>query len=68
MVPVGHVAGTAAAVYATVTTAAGAVVGSRLDHAFDGTVNPFSLAFGIAGVVALGMVLAVRDHDVAEVR
>jgi DHA1 family bicyclomycin/chloramphenicol resistance-like MFS transporter len=64
-VPVGHVAGTAAAVFASVTTAAGAVVGARLDHAFDGTVNPFSLAFGIAGVVALVMVLAVRDRHVA---
>jgi MFS transporter, DHA1 family, multidrug resistance protein len=61
MVPVGHVAGTAAAVFASVTTAAGAIVGARLDHAFDGTVNPFSLAFGIAGIAALVMVLAVRD-------
>jgi DHA1 family bicyclomycin/chloramphenicol resistance-like MFS transporter len=68
MVPVGHVAGTAAAVYATVTTAAGALVGSWLDHAFDGTVNPFSLAFGVAGVVALGMVLALRLPRAGEVR
>lgn len=68
MVPVGHVAGTAAAVYATVTTAAGAVVGERLDHAFDGTVNPFSLAFAVAGIVALGMVLALRRPPVGEVR
>jgi DHA1 family bicyclomycin/chloramphenicol resistance-like MFS transporter len=68
MIPVGHVAGTAAAVYATVTTAAGAVVGSRLDRAFDGSVNPFSIAFAVAGVAALGMVLAVGEPDVAEVR
>jgi DHA1 family bicyclomycin/chloramphenicol resistance-like MFS transporter len=68
MVPVGHVAGTAAAVYATVTTAAGALVGSWLDHVFDGTVNPFSLAFGVAGVVALGMVLALRLPKAGEVR
>jgi len=59
MIPVGHVAGTAAAVYATVTTAAGAVVGERLDKAFDGTVNPFSLSFAVAGIVALCLVLAV---------
>ena len=57
MEPVGHVAGTAAAVYATVTTAAGAIVGSRLDRAFDGTVTPFSLAFAVAGALALAMVL-----------
>jgi DHA1 family bicyclomycin/chloramphenicol resistance-like MFS transporter len=68
MVPVGHVAGTAAAIYATVTTAAGAVVGARLDHAFDGTVNPFSLAFAVAGVLALAMVLAVRDPRGGAVR
>jgi DHA1 family bicyclomycin/chloramphenicol resistance-like MFS transporter len=68
MIPVGHVAGTAAAVYATVTTAAGAVVGSRLDRAFDGSVNPFGIAFAVAGVAALGMVLAVGEPDVAEVR
>ncbi|HEY5424702.1 MAG TPA: MFS transporter [Ilumatobacteraceae bacterium] len=68
MIPVGHVAGTAAAVYATVTTAAGAVVGERLDKAFDGTVNPFSLSFAVAGVVALGLVLAVRRTGSREVR
>jgi DHA1 family bicyclomycin/chloramphenicol resistance-like MFS transporter len=68
MMPVGHVAGTAAAVYATVTTAAGALVGSVLDHAFDGTVNTFSLAFGVAGVVSLAMVLALRHPQVGEVR
>lgn len=68
MIPVGHVAGTAAAVYASVTTAAGAVVGARLDHAFDGTVNPFSLAFGVAGVVALLLVLAIPNPKPGEVR
>jgi DHA1 family bicyclomycin/chloramphenicol resistance-like MFS transporter len=68
MIPVGHVAGTAAAVYATVTTAFGAVVGSQLDQAFDGTVNPFSLAFAVAGVVAFGMVLGLRRSTIGEVR
>jgi DHA1 family bicyclomycin/chloramphenicol resistance-like MFS transporter len=68
MMPVGHVAGTAAAVYATVTTAAGAIVGSWLDKAFDGTVNRFSLAFGVAGIVSLGMVLALRHPHAGEVR
>jgi MFS transporter, DHA1 family, multidrug resistance protein len=68
MVPVGHVAATAAAVYATVTTAAGAVFGQRLDKAFDGTVNPFSLAFAVAGILSLGMVLALRRSPLGEVR
>jgi DHA1 family bicyclomycin/chloramphenicol resistance-like MFS transporter len=68
MVPVGHVAGTAAAVYATVTTAAGAVVGERFDRAFDGSVNPFSLAFAAAGIIAVGMVLSLRRPLAGEVR
>ena len=68
MVPVGHVAGTAAAVYATVTTAGAAIIGQRFDKAFDDTVNPFSLAFALAGVVSLVMVLALRRWQQREVR
>jgi DHA1 family bicyclomycin/chloramphenicol resistance-like MFS transporter len=68
MVPVGHVAGTAAAVYATVTTAGAAFVGQRFDKAFDGTVNPFSLAFACAGILALCMVLALKRWQAREVR
>jgi len=68
MVPVGHVAGTAAAVYATVTTAGAAIIGQRFDKAFDDTVNPFSLAFALAGVLSLVMVLALRRWQQREVR
>jgi DHA1 family bicyclomycin/chloramphenicol resistance-like MFS transporter len=68
MVPVGHVAGTAAAVYATVTTAGAAIIGQRFDKAFDGTVNPFSLAFAVAGLISLVMVLALRRSQRREVR
>jgi DHA1 family bicyclomycin/chloramphenicol resistance-like MFS transporter len=68
MVPVGHVAATAAAVYATVTTAGAAFVGQRFDRAFDGTVNPFSLAFAIAGILSLGMVLSLKRSRAGEVR
>jgi DHA1 family bicyclomycin/chloramphenicol resistance-like MFS transporter len=68
MIPVGHVAATAAAVYATVTTAGAAFVGQRFDKAFDGTVNPFSLAFAIAGILSLGMVLSLKRSRAGEVR
>jgi DHA1 family bicyclomycin/chloramphenicol resistance-like MFS transporter len=68
MVPVGHVAGTAAAIYATVTTAGAAAVGQRFDKAFDGTVNPFSLAFAIAGALSLVMVLPLRRSHAGAVR
>ncbi|MEO8127143.1 MAG: hypothetical protein ABI822_08630 [Bryobacteraceae bacterium] len=45
-----------------------AVVGQRFDRAFDGGVNPFSLAFAAAGVISLGMVLALRRWQRGEVR
>lgn len=57
MEPVGHVAGTAAAIFATASTAVGAIVGTRIDGAFDDTVNPFSWAFLIAAVVSGLLVL-----------
>lgn len=55
MAPVGHVAATAAAVIVTVSTAFGAVVGQRINDAFDGTLNTFSVAFAGAGVIALAL-------------
>ncbi len=68
MEPVGHVAGTAAAVFATVTTAGGALVGWRLDQALDRTVNPFTLAFAIVAVAALALVLGLKRPALAKVR
>jgi hypothetical protein len=44
------------------------VVGQRFDKAFDGTVNPFSLAFAIAGILSLGMVMALRPARGGEIR
>jgi DHA1 family bicyclomycin/chloramphenicol resistance-like MFS transporter len=65
MTPVGHVAGTAAALMATSSTAVGAIVGSRIDGAFDGTANPLSLAFAVAGCVALLLVVWGRGRRTA---
>ena len=42
MMPLPHVAGTAAAVLGTVSTAGGALLGSLIDGRFDGTVEPFA--------------------------
>ncbi len=42
MTPLPHVAGTASAIIATVTTAGGAVFGGLAANAFDGTVRPFA--------------------------
>ena len=43
MAPVPHVAGTAAAIIGTVTTAGGSLLGGYLTKAFDDTVRPFAL-------------------------
>jgi MFS transporter, DHA1 family, multidrug resistance protein len=53
MAPLPHVAGMAAAVIGTVSTAAGALLGSRIDGAFDGTIRPFAY-----GVLAFTLVAA----------
>jgi DHA1 family bicyclomycin/chloramphenicol resistance-like MFS transporter len=43
MTPMGHVAGMAAAVLGTVSTAGGALLGSRIDSAFNGSIEPFAV-------------------------
>jgi MFS transporter, DHA1 family, multidrug resistance protein len=61
MIPLPHVAGTAAALLGTVSTAGGALLGSILDARFDGTVAPFAhgvLIYGLidaAAVFGLGL-------------
>ena len=44
MGPVGRVAGMAAAMLGTVSTAGGAILGSLVDGAYDGTVRPLAYA------------------------
>jgi DHA1 family bicyclomycin/chloramphenicol resistance-like MFS transporter len=64
MAPLPHVAGMASAVIGTVSTAGGALLGSRVDAAFDGTVTPF--AFGAATfaiVAAVSIFVLVRRFD-----
>lgn len=56
MNPMGKLAGTAAAVIGTISTALGAGLGAMLDRAFDGTVLPFTLGFFGCGLVAAGFV------------
>jgi DHA1 family bicyclomycin/chloramphenicol resistance-like MFS transporter len=43
MAPLGHVAGMASAVIGTISTAGGALLGSIVDGAFDGSVEPFTI-------------------------
>ncbi len=53
MDPMGSVAGMAAAVIGLVSVAGGALLGSLLDRAFDGTVTPLATGFLLSGAGAL---------------
>ena len=57
MTPMGAVAGTAASVIGATQVAVGALLGSVLDRAFDGTVMPLSLGFLGYGLLALALML-----------
>jgi DHA1 family bicyclomycin/chloramphenicol resistance-like MFS transporter len=58
MTPVPHVAGTASALMATVTTAGGALLGGLASGAFDGSVRPLAVSFLIFFAVAAGLILS----------
>ena len=60
MVPTGHIVGTAAALFAMSSIAAGAIVGAIIDQRYDGTVTPFSTAQVIAAAVVVVLALAAR--------
>jgi DHA1 family bicyclomycin/chloramphenicol resistance-like MFS transporter len=66
MNPMGKVAGTAAAVIGTVSTAVGAGLGAILDRLFDGTVLPFSLGFLGYGLIAAGFMVWVERGRITE--
>jgi len=57
MDPMGSVAGMAAAVIGMVSIAGGALLGSLLDRAFDGSVIPISTGFLLAGLASLAITL-----------
>jgi DHA1 family bicyclomycin/chloramphenicol resistance-like MFS transporter len=57
MTPVPHVAGTASALIATVTTAGGSLLGGVASGAFDGTVRPLAVAFLSFNLVAAILVI-----------
>lgn len=69
MIPMGAVAGMAAAIIGTMATLGGSVIGIVIDRAYDGTIIPFGTAAAISGVVAFGLMLwadAGYDKSVAD--
>lgn len=64
MMPVPHVAGTAAAVIGTVTTAGGALLGGVVTSAFDGTTDPLALGMlAFMSVAAVSILFATSGTD-----
>ena len=51
MMPMGHIAGTAAAVIGSISTLGGAAIGALIDRAYDGTILPFALAGALLGLL-----------------
>ncbi len=57
MEPMAQVAGTASSILGAVQLGIGALLGSFIDRAFDGTVLPLSIGFAAYGLLALALVL-----------
>ena len=57
MTPVPHVAGTASAIIATVSSAGGALLGGLASNAFDGTVRPFAVHILVFISLAAALIL-----------
>lgn len=57
MEPVGHIAGTAAAVQGTISTVGGALFGLIVGQNFNGSTVPLTLGFFVLATLSLGMVL-----------
>jgi len=60
MEPQGHIAGTAASLYGSITTLLGISIGASIGQDFDGTLVPFATGFLLCTLAALGVVLVVE--------
>lgn len=60
MEPMGHMAGTAASVFGSVTTLMAATIGAAIGQAYDGSVVPLFAGWTVLGLFALG-VIAVTE-------
>jgi MFS transporter, DHA1 family, multidrug resistance protein len=60
MEPQGHIAGTAASMYGSITTLLGIGVGATIGQDYDGTLVPFATGFLLCTLAALAVVLVVE--------
>lgn len=65
MKPLGHIAGTGAAVVGSLSTLISVLLGSFIGQAFDGTILPIVGGFAMLGVAALGVMTWVESRKVA---
>src|SRR5690606_13701076 len=61
MEPLGHVAGTAAAVQGFIATIGSGIIGALIGQAFDGTLRPLALGYFALGLASLILVL-IGEH------
>jgi DHA1 family bicyclomycin/chloramphenicol resistance-like MFS transporter len=61
MEPVGHVAGSASALFGAVTASGGALLGGLIARAFDGTPAPFAIGLALAGSATI-LAIAVTER------
>jgi len=57
LIPMGAIAGTAAAVIGSITTLGGAIIGASIDSTYNGTLTPWAIGGTIAASLALGLFL-----------
>jgi len=55
LIPMGALAGTAAAVIGTISTLGGALVGALIDVSYDGTVLPLSIGLAVGASIAFAL-------------
>ncbi|MBZ0124270.1 MAG: hypothetical protein K8F31_10330, partial [Roseovarius sp.] len=61
MEPLGAVAGTASSVFGFIQTVGGALLGTVIGQAFDGTLVPVSGGYFVMGALALGAILVAEN-------
>ncbi len=67
MEPLGHIAGTAAAVQGFIQTLGGGLIGALIGQAFNGTTTPLAFGFCVVGFLALLMVLIAERGKLFQV-
>jgi DHA1 family bicyclomycin/chloramphenicol resistance-like MFS transporter len=70
LIPMGSVAGTAAAIIGLISILGGSIIGSFIDRAFNGTILPLALSAALLGIISLAFAMwadKVWDEETAEV-